>query len=206
MKGRFVELRPVALGDLDQIAEWRNGDIASSRQVGLCTRADMLAWFERVNAPGKTEHAFVVMAKEFEVGYVRLCSVDLRDGVAEVGYLIAPTHRGKGLGTDAVRTIVEFGFRMLALERIEAEVYAFNVPSQKLLERLGFKREGCKRSAVRRVVGEKPYPQRWDAIQFGLLAHEFYQRLAFPDSEAQQLAGYVPAERTVVDGAFHVDA
>jgi len=67
-------------------------------------------------------------------------------GVGEIGYLLNPPARGSGTMTRAVRLMVAWAFAELDLVRVQAFVSPDNAPSMRLLERLGFAREGLLRS------------------------------------------------------------
>ena len=56
-----------------------------------------------------------------------------------MGYDLKPTFQGKGIMSEALNSIVEYGFNELKLERIEAFTNKQNEHSVKLLERNGFK-------------------------------------------------------------------
>ena len=64
---------------------------------------------------------------------------------AEVGYGIARSSWGQGIGSEAVRAVVGYGFGQLRLNRIYARTIADNFESVRLLEKLGFVREGTQR-------------------------------------------------------------
>ena len=61
---------------------------------------------------------------------------------AEIGYEMLPQFQGKGLTKEVVAEVVNFCFTKLNLHSLEAVVVPENIPSIKLLERLGFVREG----------------------------------------------------------------
>jgi ribosomal-protein-serine acetyltransferase len=63
----------------------------------------------------------------------------------ELGYFLTKDARGRGFGADAVRTVVDMGFRHLAARRIWATCDALNARSIRLLERTGFVREATMR-------------------------------------------------------------
>ena len=86
---------------------------------------------------------------------------------AELGYSLMPARQGEGLATEAVRRALDFGFDVLGLERIEADVDPRNLPSCQLAERLGFQREGLLRNRWR-VGGEFA-----DSVLYGLLRNEY---------------------------------
>lgn len=61
---------------------------------------------------------------------------------ATVGYDLDYAHWNKGYVTEALREILPYGFDVLHVNRIEAEVLPDNKGSVRVLEKLGFKKEG----------------------------------------------------------------
>ncbi|MEQ8481629.1 MAG: GNAT family protein [Hoeflea sp.] len=77
------------------------------------------------------------------VGGVTLGAI--RRGVAEtctLGYWMGEEHAGKGLMRDAIRALLPHVFDSMRLHRIEAACIPDNTRSQRLLENVGFRREG----------------------------------------------------------------
>lgn len=64
---------------------------------------------------------------------------------AEIGYELSQEHWGKGIASEALEAVVTYGYQHFQLERIEALIEPANFPSQKLVEKQGFKREGLLR-------------------------------------------------------------
>lgn len=60
----------------------------------------------------------------------------------ELGYDIHPTFRRKGYATEAIKSILEYGFNVLDIEMFTATVYDWNKESVSLLNKLGFIQEG----------------------------------------------------------------
>jgi RimJ/RimL family protein N-acetyltransferase len=85
---------------------------------------------------------------------------------AEVGYWLAREARGQGHAARAVRLMCRWGFEELGLERIELVAATGNLPSQRVAERAGFKREALLRS----YFANKH--ERHDMVAYGLLAGE----------------------------------
>lgn len=79
------------------------------------------------------------------IGEVSLHGWSRRHRRAEVGYTLAAARWGTGLASEAVRAVCAFGFDQMRLHRIEAETIDDNDRSVRLLERLGFQREGTRR-------------------------------------------------------------
>ncbi|MFM1921727.1 MAG: putative acetyltransferase, partial [Candidatus Hydrogenedentota bacterium] len=73
---------------------------------------------------------------------------------------------GRGIATEAVRLVVDFGFNCLHANRIEARVYGWNPASARVLEKCGFKLEGRLR---RRMLKQG---ERTDQLIFGLLPED----------------------------------
>jgi len=64
---------------------------------------------------------------------------------AEMGYDLNPAFWGKGIMTEALAAIIQYGFDRMGLHRIEVLISRHNRRSQKLVRELGFKREGILR-------------------------------------------------------------
>lgn len=75
------------------------------------------------------------------IGSCSLFRFDARRRLAEIGYALRSDHWGRGLATEAVSLVLDWGFRALALRRVEADIDARNDASRRLLARLGFQRE-----------------------------------------------------------------
>ena len=86
---------------------------------------------------------------------------------AEVGYSLARAWWGQGIASEAVRAVLRFGFERMQLHRIEAGTIADNWRSVRMLERLGFRREGTRREYS--LEDDGTYH---DSAMYGLLQHE----------------------------------
>ena len=87
-------------------------------------------------------------------------------GVWVVGVLLAPEHRGRGVGTEAQRLLVEYLFDTTPAHRLCAFTESANVAEQRALETCGFQREG-----VLRQAGFRGGDWR-DVVAYGLLRNE----------------------------------
>lgn len=102
------------------------------------------------------------------IGMVGLGSWIKHDRRADVGYDLAQAYWGRGIGTEAVRAAVGFGFEHMNLNRIEAGTVADNIASVRLLEKLGFTREGTLREYSLEEDGSFH-----DEANYGILKREF---------------------------------
>jgi [ribosomal protein S5]-alanine N-acetyltransferase len=101
------------------------------------------------------------------VGGINL-RLDHANQVGELGYSVARSLWGGGIATEAAKAVVAHAFRGLPdLNRIRAMADLGNVASQRVMEKIGMRREGILRQN-RRVRG-KAIDEAW----YGLLRHEF---------------------------------
>ncbi|MCB0790332.1 MAG: GNAT family N-acetyltransferase [Flavobacteriales bacterium] len=73
------------------------------------------------------------------IGYYRVQPQHFR---GEVGYLLHPDHWGRGLMGEALEAVIGHGFEAIGFHGIEAITDPDNGPSNRLLEKHGFRREG----------------------------------------------------------------
>ena len=85
-----------------------------------------------------------------------------------MGYDLARAFWGQGIGSEAVRAVLHYGFTELNLNRIEAATIADNHESVKLLRKLGFQLEG-----IRRGYSWEEDSTFHDSAMFGLLRDEY---------------------------------
>lgn len=72
---------------------------------------------------------------------------------AEIGYVLARRLWGQGLTSEAVNTIIDFGFTRMGLNRIEARCVEENIASARVMEKCGLSQEARLRDYIR-VKGE----------------------------------------------------
>ena len=168
-----LRVRLLAESDLPALFEV-NADEAVTQLLPYATwtsAADAEAWFRRMADLQATGLAlqFVVAEKASDkaIGTTLLFRLDEGSRRAELGYALGRAHWGRGLMQEALRALLDRAFDAMALRRLEAEVDVRNPASARLLQRLGFSREGLLR-------------QRWmtkgaarDVEIYGLLRDEW---------------------------------
>ncbi len=83
---------------------------------------------------------------------VGIASLTVRDFAlreADIGFILAREHWGKGYATEAVRTLLAKGFGPLNLHRIYGECDPANPGSARVMEKAGMRREGYMRESRR---------------------------------------------------------
>lgn len=67
------------------------------------------------------------------------------DDEAEIGWILTPEHRGKGYVTEMGRELMRFAFEEMKVEKVIAHCDALNVPSYRVMERLGMHLESIEK-------------------------------------------------------------
>lgn len=108
--------------------------------------------------------AFAVESDGLYVGNIGLVrETDVYRESAEIGYFIGEPYWGRGIATQAVNLMTDFGFETLDLVRIHCGVFEFNKASQRVLEKCGFAKEGLSKQAVIKKG------QIWDEVRYAKL-------------------------------------
>lgn len=100
----------------------------------------------RAGQSPRTEYYLGVTADNTLVGFARLGLTGVH--AAKLGYAIRRDRWNHGYATEAVRTIIEYGFVQLALHRISAAVGPLNTASIAVLNKVGMRKEGVIRDHV----------------------------------------------------------
>ncbi len=104
------------------------------------------------------------------VGVIGCHSVVWSNRKVEIGYWMGAQFQGKGLMTRACRTLIDYVFEKLLLNRVEIRCATGNTRSCAIPQRLGFKQEGISRES------EWLYDHFVDLVIYGLLAREWQTR------------------------------
>ena len=172
LEGTKVRLRPLDAADLNRVFEWYQDpelvapyDRYSTDTFESFTRSVREAASDSLSLAPR----FAVEALEAPgaVGVVGHYVAHPVLETVEVWYLVGePSARGRGYGREAVGLLVDHLFRTTSIERVGITCDVENLPSCRLAEGLGFRREGTLRRAFHHHGG-------WhDAHQYGLTRAE----------------------------------
>ena len=168
--GDRIYLSPRNSEDVELFTEWLN-DFEITDYTGrsgmLTTLAGEKKYLEENSSP---EATFVIVTIEDNkmIGTVSLEDINNINRTATLGIFIGDQdYRDKGYGTEAIKLILEYGFKYMNLNNIKLDLMAFNIRALKCYEKCGFKEYGRRRKC--KFVNGKYY----DSISMDILAEEF---------------------------------
>ena len=157
---------------------WREADAPAI--VAACQDPEIQRWIPVIPRPYTLADAHAFIADDLGLGPHQFAideggrmvgSIGMRvnepNRTGHIGYWCAPAARGHGVVTRALRRLCRFGVDELHLARLELITDPDNVASQRVAEKVGFRREGVLRSHLRHPDGR----QR-DSVMFSLLPGE----------------------------------
>jgi RimJ/RimL family protein N-acetyltransferase len=160
LKAQGFLLRPWRAGDEESLAKYANNRKISinlrDRFPFPYTLKDAENWIQFAS-PGSISGAlpsapltnFAIEVDSQAVGGVGfMLGSDVFRHSAELGYWLGEPYWGKGLMTEAVKLVTEYGFSELKLKRIYAGVFETNPASAKVLEKAGYTFESRMSKAV----------------------------------------------------------
>ncbi len=181
-----LTLRPITAADADDVWRIRCEPAVDEWTGGVLDRIDFDLRFVETDPP----ETVVVIHEGRLIGDLWLCVTNawaqhpVRDeaqGVeAVLGWCFDPAVHGRGFATEAVTEGLHVLFDELGVRRVKAEAFADNLPSRRVMERVGMRHEGT-------GVADSLHRDRgWlDGVTYALLADEWRDRShPSPDSHA----------------------
>lgn len=179
LRGERVVLRPVTVDDVAELMPMLR-DAESSRLTGShgdgeLDEARLRTWYgTRRDQDDRLDLAVVERTTGSVSGEAVLNEWEPGNESCSFRICLVPGCWGRGLGTEATRLIVGYGFEELGLHRISLEVYAFNPRARRVYEKVGFVAEGVLRDAL---LWEG---RRVDATVMSILAPEWFEHRGRP--------------------------
>jgi ribosomal-protein-alanine N-acetyltransferase len=171
-----LTLRPLAAGDGPALfAIFSDPEVvrywSRSAWTAMSQAEDMLAAASEGYADGSAlRYGIVVTGTGELVGVASLFAFQRDNRRCDLGYVLGSRHWGHGYVTEALEAVLDHAFAALGMNRIEADIDPRNIASQRVLEKLAFRREGY-------------MPERWfvggetaDTAFYGLLKRYWDER------------------------------
>src|SRR5258706_3881866 len=139
-------LRPLRMDDANEIFELRSNDSVNEflDRPKAKTIDDAHQFIQKIyERIGRNESILWVVSSESNpklLGTICLWKISWENSEAEIGYEVLPVNQGKGIMQEVIPKIIEYGFDVMKLRSIMAELSPHNVKSVKLLEKYKFEK------------------------------------------------------------------
>jgi [ribosomal protein S5]-alanine N-acetyltransferase len=171
LKSGNIVLRPLRISDAGRLAVLANNEkISCNLRDGFphpYTPADA----ENFLAKFTNQDPVTFFGIEYNGEHVGNMSLvpgqDVYRKSAEIGYFIGEPYWNKGIVTNAVKLITEYGFNQLDFIRIHTGVFEYNTASMRVLEKCGFIKEGVFRKSIVKKG------KIWDEIRYAKIKPGF---------------------------------
>lgn len=168
--GDRIYLSPRNAEDVEQFTEWLN-DFQITDYIGASATLYTIAGEkEFLESNNSLEATFVIvdLKNDKMIGTVSLENINHINRTGTLGVFIGNAeYRSKGYGTEAIKLILEYGFKYLNLNNIKLDVMGFNARAIACYKKCGFKEIGRRRKC-KYIDGEY-----YDSISMDILAEEF---------------------------------
>jgi len=139
-----ITYRPLTTDDLPLRMKWINDPLVaqylSFRGIDdLAFQQNWLKWY----LEDESKEIFIIMADEKPIGQIGLLDIDLYDKNASLNIIIGEAdYRGKGIGKEAIKHILNHAFNYLDLHKVWLDVHTENIAGIKCYTACGFIQEG----------------------------------------------------------------
>lgn len=151
LSGKLCRLRAYRPGDEDAMRAAANDFMVARWMTQRFPHPYTLQHAERwieMTSSGRHAHHFAIEVDGVLVGGIGFDTYEGEGGgVASFGYWLGRAYWGRGIGTDAARTLADHALDAAGLRRLEARVFEENVASARVLLKIGFSLEGRLKAA-----------------------------------------------------------
>jgi ribosomal-protein-alanine N-acetyltransferase len=147
IKTSRLVLRQITQGDLKEIFFLRTDPqvLTYINKVLSVTMEDAADWIKRMEEAVHNNASIIwgmtEKGKQEVIGTICLFNIKTDQHRAEAGYALHPAHQYKGYMSEALEAVVNYGFKLMNLHSIEANVNPANIASINLLQKNKFVRE-----------------------------------------------------------------
>ncbi len=148
-----------------------NREVSKSLTIEISSYKDFLDYLRYLHSQWELNrdfsYAIINKSTEEPIGQVSLYNLNFLHNRAEIGLWIGNQFWNKGYGNDTLNTLVDYAFKQLSMNRLQAHIFTTNARSIHLFEKLNFQREGVQRQFV------KKNGKYVDVFSYALLRNEY---------------------------------
>ena len=147
IRGEIIDLLPLNPDHVALYSKWENNPKVRKyvRTEFPVTVEESKKYLESGETKTRSRIMFEIWYRKDQkpIGYCQIDDISWVDHRANLGLVIGERdYWGKGIGTETIKLLIEYGFNELNFHKIAAESFAPNIGSQRCFEKNGFKYEG----------------------------------------------------------------
>jgi RimJ/RimL family protein N-acetyltransferase len=148
-----ITLRAIEESDLELLRDMMNDPEIENMVMGYSypvSTYQQRKWFEQLRSKQDELRLIIHTEQHGPIGTVMLTEIDWKNRTAVFGSKITSSNnlRGRGYGTKATYALVKHGFEQLNLNCIYSYIIKYNIASQRVKEKCGFRRDGILRERI----------------------------------------------------------
>jgi RimJ/RimL family protein N-acetyltransferase len=152
LKGEKVYLNLVEFEDIPNRVKWINNDeVQNTLMYDVPTSlAKTTEWYKKsIMDPTRREFSIFTIDNSVNIGFCGLININTKTKSAELHCVIGDTSYWKGgYGSETYRLLMDYGFEELGLNKIYGYQLLHNYGAHRVVEKLGWKREGLLRQEM----------------------------------------------------------
>ena len=161
-RGTAVEVRPMNPGDVDEFLDLYEIVAAEKRYIGAEAPIDRARKREQFLERLASDRWGSLVAIDTDGVIIGQIGLKNMNGLIEVGMLVAPDMRGRGIGSALLTAGLDWA-RLRHAHKVTLQLWPDNEAARKLYAKFGFVEEGYLKRQWKRRNGEI-----WDGIVMGL--------------------------------------
>ena len=136
----FVEVSEDLIDDYMKMINDDSVRILISREMGPATYDDELKWVRDKLDNHLPCFSMIEKGTDEFIGNIEI--MDIKDNIGELGIAITKDKQDRHYGTESIKAIIDYGYNVLKLQRIELNVYDYNERAIHCYENIGFVQVG----------------------------------------------------------------
>ncbi|MBM7713249.1 RimJ/RimL family protein N-acetyltransferase [Bacillus thermophilus] len=133
---------------------------------GVFTEKDAKEFVSKNTGDDAEKFPVVLIAEDIVIGHIVFHKY-FGEHTYEIGWVFNPKYQNRGYASEAAKAILEYGFKEMNLHRIIATCQPENIPSYRVMEKIGMRREGFFKKCI--PNGN----EWWDEYYYAILEEEF---------------------------------
>lgn len=167
IKTKRLLIREFEFKDWQDVYEYTS-DINVMKYIpeGVFTEEDAKEFVNKNKSDNAEKFPVVLMDEDIVIGHIVFHRY-FGEHTYEIGWVFNPKYQNQGYASEAAQTILEYGFKEINLHRIIATCQPENIPSYRVMEKIGMRREGFFKKCIPKDN------EWWDEYYYAILKEEF---------------------------------